>query len=98
MIKKINSIVFIVIILGASLLFLTLPKQDKSYSEKRKLAEIPEFNYFNYVKGIWAQKIDAYIDDHFPFRKNMIDIADVVQTFKGVHLKKQEKFFVAQRP
>ena len=98
MIKKINSIVFIVIILGASLLFLTLPKQDKSYSEKRKLAEIPEFNYFNYVKGIWAQKIDAYIDDHFPFRKNMIDIADVVQTFKGVHLKKQEKIFVAQRP
>lgn len=98
MTKKINIIVFIVVILGTSLLFLTLPKKEKSYTEKRKLAEIPEFNYFNYVKGTWAQKIDDYIDDHFPFRKNIIDIADVVQSLKGVHLEKQEKIFVAKLP
>lgn len=40
--------------------------------------------------------MDSYVDDHFPFRTSMIDMAVELQSWKGIHLKEQEKVFVSQ--
>ena len=83
---------------GIPLLYFVLPKQKISVGEKRKLAVVPALNYESYIKGAWADSMDSYVDDHFPFRTSMIDMAVELQSWKGIHLKEQEKVFVSQKP
>lgn len=94
MVKKINTILFLISIITMPILYFVLPKQTISIDEKRKLATIPQLNFENYVKGDWADSVDNFVDDHFPYRKQWIDIAARIQSYKGIHLKHQEKIFV----
>lgn len=97
MAKKLNTILFLVALLAIPLLYFILPKMTISKDEKRKLAIVPELNYNSYIKGAWADSIDEYVDDHFPFRTSMIDMAVQVQAWKGLRFEKQEKVFVVQK-
>ncbi len=98
MTSKLNTILFLSMLFGIPLLYFVLPKQKISVDEKRKLAVVPALNYDSYIKGAWADSMDSYVDDHFPFRTSMIDIAVTLQSWKGIHLKEQEKVFVSQKP
>jgi hypothetical protein len=88
---------FFAALLAIPLLYFILPKQKISMDEKRKLAIVPELSYESYIKGAWADSIDEYVDDHFPFRTSIIDIAVQFQAWKGIHTDKQEKVFVVQK-
>ena len=98
MTNKLNTILFFSLLFGIPLLYFVMPKQKISVGEKRKLAVVPELNYESYIKGAWADSMDSYVDDHFPFRASMIDMAVELQSWKGIHLKEQEKVFVSQKP
>jgi hypothetical protein len=95
--KKLNTILFFIALLAFPLLYFILPKDKISVDEKRKLAIVPSLNYNSYIKGAWADSIDEYVDDHFPLRKKMIDMAVEFQSWKGIILAKQEKVFVSQK-
>ena len=97
MAKKLNTILFFVALLAIPIFYFLLPKQKISTDEKRKLAIIPKLNYESYIDGAWADSIDEYVDDHFPFRTNMIEIAVELQSWKGLRFEKQEKVFVVQK-
>ncbi len=96
--NKLNTILFFFTLFGMPFLYFMLPKQKTSVDEKRKLAIVPDLNYDSYIKGAWADSIDSYVDDHFPFRTAMVDMAVELQSWKGVHLKEQEKIFVSEKP
>lgn len=98
MTNKLNTILFFSMLFGIPLVYFVMPKQKISVGEKRKLAVVPDLNYESYIKGAWADSMDSYVDDHFPFRTSMIDMAVELQSWKGIHLKEQEKVFVSQKP
>ncbi len=97
MIKQLNSILFVFSIFLMPTLYFIIPKENVSEGEKRKLATIPNLTVKNYINGYWADSVDNYIDDHFPFRQKFIDLAVIVQSYKGVHLEHQEKIFVGNK-
>lgn len=94
MAQKINVILFFVLVLGFPLCYFTLPVEQLSKTEKRKLAVIPSFNNKNYLSGLWASRIDDYVDDHFPFRSNLISYSEIFQSSKGFTLEHAEKIVV----
>lgn len=44
------------------------PKAEYSFSERRKLAELPVFTVESVLKGRYMQQAEEYVTDHFPFR------------------------------
>lgn len=44
------------------------PKEEYSFSERRKLAEPPIFTVESVLKGSYMQQAERYVTDHFPFR------------------------------
>ena len=95
--NKINTILFITTILGMSSLYFILPEKKNSYSEKRKLAVIPELTFNTYTNSSWADSMGKFIDDQFPFRNQFIEMADFVNSCKGIKLENQEKIFISPR-
>lgn len=75
-IKFIPALVFLVFTFAFCVLFFVLPKEDFSVSEKRYLAETPDFSLENLFSGELVKEIDGdseagtsgYVSDHFPFR------------------------------
>ncbi len=97
MMKIINSVLFFLVIFGVPAAYFILPKQKISVDEKRKLAVIPKFDYKSYINGKWADSVDAFVDDHFPMRDQVISYATAVQTYKGFELAHAEKIVVVKK-
>jgi hypothetical protein len=97
MINKINSILFLSALVGMLSFFLFLPKQKLSEGEKRKLAVFPSFTFDTYLNGTWADSLDEFVDDHFPFRNKFISMAETFNSNKGIHLTHQEKIFIGKK-
>ena len=97
MINKINSVLFLSALVGMSSFFLFLPKQKLSEGEKRKLAVFPSFTFDTYLNGTWADSLDEFVDDHFPFRNKFISMAETFNSNKGIHLTHQEKIFIGKK-
>ena len=97
MANKINSILFLIALVGMYCFYLFLPPQFVSEGEKRKLAEFPKLTYKSYLNGSWAHSMDDFIDDHFPFRDKFISMADIFHASKGIHLRHQEKIFIGKK-
>lgn len=83
--KVINFIpaaVFLLFTFALCILFFALPKKDFSETEKRYLADAPEFSVENLVSGGLAKEIDGdssqgtvgYVADHFPFRSFFVGV------------------------
>ncbi|MBU3660882.1 MAG: hypothetical protein FGM14_13480 [Flavobacteriales bacterium] len=94
MVNKLNTILFLICIVTAPILYFYLPKQKVSQDEKRNLASFPELNFKNYVSGKWADSVDNFVDDNFPFRQDFIKMAVIAKTYKGFRLKNKEILFV----
>lgn len=97
MINKINSILFLTVLIGMSIFYVFLPNEIVSLEEKRKLAEYQPLSFETYLNGKWSHGIDDFIDDHFPFRSRFISMAETFHASKGIHLKDQEKLFIGKK-
>lgn len=56
-----------------------------SIDEKRALATWPEFSIETYQNGSYGAAVDAYFDDHLPWRTTVINLADRIKYFWGIH-------------
>ena len=74
-IRKIS--VLVTVVLFSAVLFLgcaltlTLPKKAVSESERRTLAELPEFTVQTVMEGTWFSEISDYLTDHFALREEL---------------------------
>ena len=81
--EKINSLLFIVILLSGGILFFVLPKDKISENEKRRLSPFPIYSYTNLISGKYTDSIDSYYSDNFIFRNKLISIANGVKEYTG---------------
>lgn len=81
-VKFIPAAVFLVFTFALCILFFALPKKEFSISEKRYLAETPEFSMENLLSGRLVKEIDGdssagtmgYVADHFPMRSFFVGL------------------------
>lgn len=66
--KALPAFVFIACITVMLVLYLVLPKEKVSTSEKRILQEMPELSLSSYFSGEFKEGFESYISDHAPGR------------------------------
>ena len=71
--------IFLLVTFGFSVLFFAMPKEDYSSSEKRYLADFPEFTLESFVGGKFTNALEGgenggYIPDHFPLRSFFVGV------------------------
>ncbi len=71
--NKVKSIVciitFTILIFGMSLLYLTSKPREYSASERRLLAQMPEFDIESVLNGSFTSEFEEYTADQIPFRE-----------------------------
>ncbi len=72
--KKYFGIIFSIIIIVFSVLFIATPKEEFSENENRYLADFPTFNLDTLADGSFMTDFEKYVQDHFPFRKAFVSI------------------------
>ncbi|MEY4572628.1 MAG: hypothetical protein RLZ10_1871 [Bacteroidota bacterium] len=87
--KIIHVLLFSSTLLSGLTLFLMSKKESVSVQEKRNLAKIKKVNLDNFLDGSIMVHYQKYVDDHFPFRNELIDLAFILNKNKGVVNKKQ---------
>jgi hypothetical protein len=97
MLHKINVVLFFAVMAAGFASFFIVPPKLISQEEKRKLATMPTLSWNGYVKGTYADSVDQYVNDHFPFRQKLVDIAGIIQYNYGIHFKNEEKIFVSKK-
>lgn len=68
------TVVFLGFIFILSALFVALPKDDYSSSEKRYLEKFPETNGETITNGKFESGFESYLADHFPFRNFWVGV------------------------
>ncbi len=68
------SILFVTVLLGTFLLFLLLPKAERSENEKRELSRFPAFSLSSVTSGEFTEGLEAWVNDHFPFRDFFVGV------------------------
>ena len=106
--KILNSVLFLLsLVLAWVFFFVYNPnRQDIEYidgkaylsDEKRALTEIPELTFTNYISGEWAEQMDLFINDNFPFRSYLSDWAVDVRKWRGIEKKEQKKVVYIELP
>ncbi|MBR5227791.1 MAG: hypothetical protein IKV94_04045 [Clostridia bacterium] len=81
--KKYFGIIFAICILVFSALLIVLPKQDFSENENRYLEEFPNFNLDTLLDGSFMKDLEAYVQDHFPFRNLFVNVKSNVELSLG---------------
>lgn len=82
--KIIHGILFVGILVFGMISFLISPKKEISDGEKRKLASLPELSWTGILDGSVMNQYQKYVDDHFPFRSSLVDLAFELNENKGV--------------
>lgn len=81
--KIIHGVLYSFCLILGLILFIFTPKDNISVAEKRKLASMPTFSWKGILDGSIMNKYQLYIDEHFPFRGSLIDLAFVLNEKKG---------------
>lgn len=79
--NKIISVLFCVLLVGASIFSLFFPDKYYSESEKRKLTQTSDVKISEYKSGEFQENIEKYLSDQYPFRDSWISLrttADIV--------------------
>lgn len=77
-------VIFFVFIAAMGVLFYTMPdKPTVSEREKRELAKLPEFSFSALLDGSYTSEYSVYFADNFPFREQLIEVAQAVRSFMG---------------
>ncbi len=72
--KKLTVFISI-LILALSISFFVLPKNEFSVNENRYLSSFPVFSFETLFSGEYISDLEAYINDHFPFRDYFVNIS-----------------------
>lgn len=78
-----TSVLFTVILFGLCLAHIFLPDGELSSSERRKLAQFPEFSVSSVMDGAFMQNIEKYLPDQFPFRETFRTIKALFERASG---------------
>ncbi len=81
--SKLIAAVFIVFISAAAVLYVFTPKKSFSETEKRYLAEFPEFSFSSLVSGKFTAGFEEYLSDHAPFRNVLVSLNSYFELIKG---------------
>lgn len=73
--KRLPMIVFLLFIGVMFVLFFALPKKEYSSSEKRYLAQSPQFNEKELFSGDFREDTERYIEDHTAGRDIWVGLA-----------------------
>ena len=98
MVRKIKIVLLLIGLLSLTGLFLVFEKEEVSLSEKRTLAQLPEFTWENYLSGKLTKGINQYINDHFPFRAEAVRFTETLRFNLGFRFQDQEKIVVVSKP
>ena len=90
--KIIHSVLYSCCLILGMVFFIFTPKNNMSVAEKRKLSSIPAYSWKGILDGSIMKKYEFYIDDHFPFRGSLIDLAFVLNEKKGFQGKNNVRF------
>jgi hypothetical protein len=82
--SKLNSFVFVTVLITTGVLFIILPKQKISQDEKRVLTQFPIMTPENVFSGKYFEDIDLYYSDNFIYRNELIAIASELKNNKGI--------------
>lgn len=83
-IKTINIAVFLMTISFFFLTSMIMPKATISQLEKRELASLPKLTVQSFFSGDYFKGIDAFYNDHFPFRDKLLQLASDLDEVKGL--------------
>lgn len=81
--SKLISAVFIVFIFAVAVLYVFTPKNSFSETEKRYLAEFPEFSFSSLISGKFTAGFEEYLSDHAPFRNVLVSLNSYFELIKG---------------
>ena len=96
--KKLPPIILLVLLIITSAFLVVSQKETISESEKRTLATWPAFTGESYFNGAYFDSITGYINDHFPLRSKMVDLAQQIRYYLGFHLPEEERVVVIAAP
>lgn len=82
------AVLFILMVVGFSILNVFSPKRDMSDLENRKLAQMPAFSAKALLDGSWFQDFTTYVQDQVAFRDGWIDLESA---FNSLALAKVEE-------
>lgn len=68
--NKVMCVLFACFLGLSFFLCILFPKEDYSYSERRKLAKMPELSLDSVLNGRFMTGFDSYAQDQFPFRES----------------------------
>jgi hypothetical protein len=77
-------------------MYIFTDKATVSVDEKRKLSTWPKFYLKEYIEGKWTKNVDAFVNDHFPFRIYGIAAASKIKYAMGIHFADQEMVIVLE--
>ncbi len=83
---KINLVVMISLFIGITVMLLFFERPTISETEKRTLAEFPEFSFDSFFKGEYTAGVSNWFNDTVPFRDGFKDIAANITKSMGVSL------------
>ena len=83
--------VFVVYLLATMLCFIFSKKELISDIEKRPLAKLPSISVSSIFDGSLVKNYEAYVDDHFPMREELINLVYEIDSYKGIHDHKNAK-------
>lgn len=81
--KRLPMIIFIAFIGIMLLLFIFLPKKEYSPSEKRYLAEAPEFSSSSFFSGKFGEEFEKYLSDHTALRNFWVGLNSYYDYLSG---------------
>lgn len=69
--QRITIYSFFICIVATMIVFVIFPKESVSKSERRRLAEKPEFTAKSLLEESFMEDLEEYFLDHFPFRERL---------------------------
>lgn len=69
--QRITIYSFFICIVATIIVFVIFPKESVSKSERRRLAEKPEFTAKSLLEESFMEDLEEYFLDHFPFRERL---------------------------
>ena len=94
--KIIHAITFSGILIGGSVLFVFSEKKEISDSEKRKLTSWPGLHLARLLDGSLMIQYQKYVDDHFPFRSSLVELAFLMNEGKGFKAANNARLIVKE--
>ncbi|MCM1299434.1 MAG: DHHW family protein [Firmicutes bacterium] len=83
---KINLVVMISLFIGITVMLLFFERPTVSETEKRTLAEFPEFSFDSFFKGEYTEGVSNWFNDTVPFRDGFKDISNTLVKNMGVSM------------